>query len=97
MRHLIICLATIISLGDYWGATFSSHPDNVGVVVVTRCGGKEPISAYNWVDIDGDAMSAKVRKVWAPEGAKCRFEVNVMRQRPDGGPGDTYVGEAGVY
>lgn len=21
MKHLIICLATLISLGDYWGAT----------------------------------------------------------------------------
>ena len=95
--RLGVILATLLSLGDFWGVTFAPHPENVGVVVITKCGGKEPVSGYNWVDVDDKAVSARVRKIWVPEGVTCSFIAHVMRQSPDGGPGDTYVGESSGF
>ena len=95
MTHLLV-MVVVVSMGDFWHVTFTPHPENVGVVVVTKCGGKEPVSGYNWVDIDPSDRSAMVRKIIVPRDVPCHYVANVMRRGADDVPNSEYVGEAGT-
>jgi len=96
MIMMLQLLLIMLSIGEFWNISFQAHPENVGVIVVTKCGGKEPISGYNWVDISPTDTSARVRKIWTPEGATCFYIAQVMRSSPGSGPNQEYVGESGT-
>jgi hypothetical protein len=76
----------VVSTGDYWEATFASHPDNVALIAVTECSGEKPYHAYVKADIDDTTTRARVRRVYPPYTG-CTVTVMVLRNS-SGKPGE---------
>ena len=88
-----LCLL-LVAAGPVWRLTFTAHPDNVGVLIVTSCAGRQPFFAYNRADLEGSESSASMRRHVPEPGSTCTVSAAVLRHGPTDDVLDEFVAES---
>ena len=88
------CALLLIAVGDFWQLSFTPHPENIGVLVITRCQGETPFYAYQWADVEPTMSHASVYRAWPKEQDTQCFTTGEVMRSPTGSPLDAYTGES---
>lgn len=81
--------------GAAWRLTFQPNQENVGLVLITECKGREPFYAYDRFDIPPTASQAWMRRQPTPKGARCTVVAWVVRNASDD-PQQEYASESSL-
>ena len=69
----------ILASVEGWQVEWTAHPDNIAVVLVTTCYGKQPFFAYNHQDVNATQTQATFRRMDIPKGERCYVSAQLMR------------------
>lgn len=91
MRKILVWLAIAV-VGQGWEITFSPHPDNKAVQLITEC--KDTEGKLTFYAVNAREVSPDADRVWfpTPRGTrKCHHEIQLVRFGDD--PTQSYVAE----
>ena len=87
VKYYITVIILLAIVGNTLDITWQAHADNVKLIIVYDCQGKQPFRAVNTWDIEPNDSHAEVRRVPTPIGQQCWITAQIMRGY-DGWDGD---------